>query len=606
MARNRNSFFDISIFGIIIMSKPRSPLQQRFPPPPPRRHSSPATSPLAQQSKSQSASRFAIKEISCQKLQHPHMQHSSFPISPPLNANSKSSRIEKEKVRWEENQLNESMTSRLSENSNQLHDSALEISKHIQSMDHESVNSFVETIKDDTSISILINSLQHSKRGEEGHMESIIGILEKNKEVIQSADQILEIFDMAKQIARINDCCPNDDDDDDDESTRSSLSHNAIEIKPAQGTRIANQKSQQPPPPPHPTLKPPSPQLNRLYVTNQRDRKKEKQKQTRVKVRSVKREEIYRSQASDTTDSVVAMADRLANTRVIDEPSVIQGPDDTGYWGGMRGCSKEKTGKRNGRVYKQIAGDNCEDETNNEKATPRNKKSSANSDTCNNKSRTNRTKSTVYRQREELRKKRRGERKQTSSRKQQPRCTTVKLPQTDKKKGIAERLVKKKTQISMVSNTTASTVQSTPSLLGQQINLRSSKSVGSNHSRSQVSRTSSKKSSFSRKSRLSRASSLHDDESLESGSKGIPGSVGDNPHPIFVLPAPTIDEISVCASSLSCRSGRSLRQASESGASSMSCRSGRSLPKQQLPQSTSEDNSWMNKVKARLFRKKKT
>eukprot|EP00984_Skeletonema_dohrnii_P000675 scaffold204_cov100-Skeletonema_dohrnii-CCMP3373.AAC.6 len=560
------------------MSKPRSPLQQRFPPPPPRRHSSPATSPLAQQSKSQAASRFAIKEISCQKLHHPHKQHSSFPISPPLNANSKSSRIEKEKVRWEENQLNESMTSRLS-----LHDSALEISKHIQSMDHESVNSFVETIKDDTSISILINSLKHSKRGEEGHMESIIGILEKNKEVIQSADQILEIFDMAKQIAKINDCCPNDDDDDDDdEFTNSSLSHNAIEIKPAQGTRIANQKSQQQPPP----------------------RKKEKQKQTRGKVGYVKREEIYRSQASDTTDSVVAMADRLANTRAIDEPSVIQGPDDTGYWGGMRGRSKEKTGKRNGRVYKQIAGDNWEDETNNEKATPRNKKSSANSDTCNDKSRTNRTKSTVYRQRKESRKQRRGERKQTSSQKQQPRCTTVMLPQTDKK-GIAERLVKKKTQISMVSNTTASTVQSTPSLLGQQINVRSSKSVGSNHSRSQVSRTSSKKSSFSRKSRLSRASSLHDDESLESGSKGIPGSVGDNPHPIFVLPAPPIDEISVCASSLSCRSGRSLRQASESGASSMSCRSGRSLPKQQLPQSTSEDNSWMKKVKAR-FRKKKT
>eukprot|EP00985_Skeletonema_marinoi_P024261 scaffold16765_cov149-Skeletonema_marinoi.AAC.2 len=566
------------------MSKPRSPLQQRFPPPPPRRHSSPATSPLAQQSKSQAASRFAIKEISCQKLQHPHKQHSSFPISPPLNANSKSSRIEKEKVRWEGNQLNESMTSRLSENSNQLHDSALEISKHIQSMDHESVNSFVETIKDDNSISILINSLQHSKRGEEGHMESIIGILEKNKEVIQSADQILEIFDMAKQIARINDCCPNDDDDD-DESTSSSLSHNAIEIKPAQGTRIANQKSQQPPPPPpppHPTLQPPSPKLNRLYVTNQRDRKKEKQKQTRGKVVSVKREEIYRSQTSDTTDSVVAMADRLANTRVIDEPSVIQGPDDTGYWEVMRGYSEEKTGKRNGRVYKQIAGDNWEDEL--LKATPRNKKSSAKFDTRNDKSRTNRKKSEVYRQRKESRKQRRGERKQTCSQKQSSSsCTTVKLPQTDKK-GIAERLVKKKTQISMVSNTTASTVQSALSLLGQQINVRSSKSVGSNHSRSQVSRTSSKKSSFSRKSRLSRASSLHDDESLESGSKGIPGSVGDNPHPIFVLPAPPIDEISVCASSLSCRSGRSLRQASESGASSMSCRSGRSLPKQQLPQ----------------------
>jgi len=442
-------------------------------------------------------------------------------------------------------------------------------------------------------------------------MESIIGILEKNKEVIQSADQILEIFDMAKQIARIDHCCPNDDEDD-DESTSSSLSHNAIEIKPAQGTRIANQKSQQPPPPPppppppHPTLQPPCPQLNRLYVSNHRDRKKETHKQTRGKVGSVKREEIYRSQASDTTDSVVAMADRLANTRVIDEPSVIQGPDDTGYWGGMRGCSKEKTGKRNGRIYKQIAGDNWEDETNNEKATPRNKKSSKNSDTCKEKSRTNKTKSAVYRQRKESRKQRRGKRKQTSSQKQQPRCTTVKLPQTDEK-GIAERLVKKKTQISMVSNTTASTAQSTPSLLGQQINVRSSKSVGSNHSRSQVSRTSSKKSSFSRKSRLSRASSLHDDKSLESRSKGIPGSVGDNPHPIFVLPAPPIDEISVCASSLSCRSGRSLRQASESGASSMSCRSGRSLPKQQLPQSTStsEDNSWMNKVKAR-FRKKKT
>ncbi len=134
----------------------------------------------------------------------------------------------------------------------------------------------------------------------------------------------------------------------------------------------------------------------------------------------------------------------------------------------------------------------------------------------------------------------------------------------------------------MVSSTTESTAQSTPSLIGQRINVsvRSFKSIGNNNSRrrddaskksprSQASRTNSKKStcSSSRKSRLSRTSSLYDDESLE------PRSVEDSPHSVSILPSPPLDEISVCASSTSCKSGRSLRLASESG-SSVSCRSG--------------------------------
>lgn len=171
--------------------------------------------------------------------------------------------------------------------------------------------------------------------------------------------------------------------------------------------------------------------------------------------------------------------------------------------------------------------------------------------------------------------------------------------------------------MSMVSNTTESTAQSTPSLLGHQINIRSSMSSGSNRSerrrrrsrsnasvasdssnssRSPVSKTSSRKSSFSRKSRLSRASSRYDDESFESG-------VEENRSPIFQLPSPPVDEISVCASSLSCRSGRSARQPSESGASTTSCRSGRSLQKKQASQRSSsedkKDSSW-TRMKSRF------
>ena len=461
------------------------------------------------------------------------------------------------------------------ENSSQLHDSALEISKHIQSVDSESVNSFVESIKEDTSMSVLINNLQQSKRGEEGHMESIVKILEKNKEVLHSADQILEIFEMAKQIAQNNASMISCENGYDDESCCSS-SINVMEKKPAQVARIANRKTQPfppPPPPPPPTFKS-SPQLNRLNVTHDRE-----SYQSAIK--------SYRSSiTSDTTDSILLMADRLANASVIDEPSVIQGPDDIEYSRGTQKYDQEKTGENNGRVYKQIAGDNWED------GVTRKKKSSASTDLFD----------------------KNGIRKQASIRKQRRHSSrkSSKLPQ-----GTTERFIKKKkTQISMVSNMTESTSQSTPSLLGQQINVsvRSSKSVGRDHSgrrdddskkssRSQASRTSSRKSSFSRTSRASRASrasSLYDDESLESG------SVGDNPRPVFVLPAPPIDEISVCASSLSCRSGRSPRQASESGASSTSYCSGRSLPtRQQQLFSDDKSSSWMMKIKSRFKKLKK-
>lgn len=522
----------------------------------------------------------------------------------------------------------------------QLHDSALEISKHIQSMDEESVNSFhgmlrknsigVESIKDATSIITLINSFEGTNRAEKGHMESILGILESNNAVLNSADQIIEFFEMAKQIAK-NNVSSDSVDGSDDESTSSSLSNEVMEKKPAQGKKISSRKSQQPPPPPPPpppTFKP-STQLNRLHITNQRDQQKQKQKQkqqhkeTISNVGSIKRDESYRSQASDTTDSVIAMADRLSNASVIDEPSVIEGPDDKDYWRGTRGRNKETTRKGHGRAYKQIRSD-WKDDIHREKADRSvpspwvYKKSSANSDVCDDKSGATRRRSD--RRRKEFndlrtRKQKHEERKQSSNQKQSS-CLTSK-PQTDERKGTVDRflkkdarLLKKKTQTSMVSNTTDSTAQSTPSLLGRQINIVGSNrierrggnaSVASNSSkkssRSQASRASSRKSSFSRKSRLSRASSLCDDESLEHG------SVEDKPTPIFVLPAPPQDEISVCESSLSCRSGRARRQPSESGSS---ITSSRSRAKQQLPQSTIEDksSSW-TKMKAR-FKKKKT
>lgn len=550
-------------------------------------------------------------------------------MSPPFNTNSQSNPCDNDEETWEEVHLNDSILWGLSEDKNRLHGSALEISKHIQSMDNKAIDSLHGSLRknstgtDDTTISILINSLQESSREEKGHMGSIIDILEKNNEVLQSADQIIQIFELAEQIAKNNaSICNNGDDDesddesndesDDDESTNSSSSssfNDVMEKKPAQFMRITN-RSSQPPPPPPPSLKL-SPQLNRLHISNQPDQKK--QTQTLSKFGSIQRDEVYRSQASDRTDSVLAMG--LTNAQVIDEPSVIEGQDDKEYWEGMQGRSIEKTRKSSGRVYEQIGGDNVEDEFHTEKVdgsvpSPRvDKKFSANAVMYDEACGATRKRSKLDRRRKELndlRKQRHEEMKKQASNK------TSKVHQTDERNGIVDRLLKKKTQISMVSNTTASTDQSTPSLLGRQINVRSSMSVGSNRSgrrsgnasvasnssrkssRSQGSRASSRKSSFSRKSRLSRASSLLDDGS-------------DNPSPIFVLPSPPIDEISVCASSLSCRSGRSPRQPSESGASSMSCRSGRSSLKQQLPQSMSEEksSSWTDKMKAILIFKKK-
>ena len=461
------------------------------------------------------------------------------------------------------------------ETSSQFHDSALEISKHIQSVDTQSVNSFMDSIKEDSSIamSTLINNLQQSKRGEEGHMESIVHILEKNKEVLQSADQILEIFKVAQQIAKNNASMISCENGYDDESFCSS-SINVMEKKPGQVT-ISNRKSfQPPPPPPPPTFK-------------SSDQKKQKQKQEPGKVVSMKRGESFRSSmTSDATDSVLVMADRLAKTSMIDEPAIIQGPDDTDieYARDMQKCSNEKPG---GRVYKQIAvGTDLFDESG-----------------------INRTEPSLDRRPKERELDDFLMKQNHRSRSQQRRSSRKpsKPPQGNK-----ELLIKKKkTQVSMVSNTTESTSQSTPSLLGQHINVsvRSSKSVGSNHSlrrdddskkssRSQASRTSSRKSSFSRKSRASRASSSYDDESLESG------SVGDTyRRPIFVLPTPSIDEISLCPSSLSCRSGRAPRHASESGASSCS---GRSLPSRARQQFSDEkSSSWMNKIKSRLKKFKK-
>ena len=546
------------------MSKPRSPLQQRFPPPPPPRlETSPETPPLVRKPKGQASSRSKAKKVS------------SFPISPPLNTIT-GNKIET----WEEVQFNESMLSSPWETSSQFHDSALEISKHIQSVDTQSVNSFMDSIKEDSSIamSTLINNLQQSKRGEEGHMESIVHILEKNKEVLQSADQILEIFKVAQQIAKNNASMISCENGYDDESFCSS-SINVMEKKPGQVT-ISNRKSFQPPPPPPPTFK-------------SSDQKKQKQKQEPGKVGSMKRGESFRSSmTSDATDSVLVMADRLAKTSMIDEPAIIQGPDDTDIEHARvtQKCNHEKPG---GRVYKQIAvGTDLFDESGINRTEP---------------SLDRRPKE---RESDDLMKQSHKERKKARSRSQQRRSSRKpsKPPQGNK-----ERLIKKKkTQVSMVSNTTESTSQSTPSLLGQHINVsvRSSKSVGSNHSlrrdddskkssRSQASRASSRKSSFSRKSRASRASSSYDDESLESG------SVGDNPRPIFVLPAPSIDEISLCPSSLSCRSGRAPRHASESGASSCS---GRSLPSRARQQFSDEkSSSWMNKIKSRLkkFKKKR-
>lgn len=411
-------------------------------------------------------------------------------------------------------------------------------------------------------------------------MESIVHILEKNKEVLQSADQILEIFKVAQQIAKNNASMISCENGYDDESFCSS-SINVMEKKPVQVT-VSNRKSfQPPPPPPPPTFK-------------SSDQKKQKQKQEPGKVGSMKRGESFRSSmTSDATDSVLVMADRLAKASMLDEPAIIQGPDDTDieYARVTQKCNNEKPG---GRVYKQIAvGTGLFHENGiNRRAEP---------------SLDRRTKE---KESDDLMKQSHKERKKARSRSQRRRSSRKpsKPPQ-----GTTERLIKKKrTQVSMVSNTTESTSQSTPSLLGQHINVsvRSSKSIGSNHSlrrdddskkssRSQASRTSSRKSSFSRKSRTSRASSSYDDESLESG------SVGDNPRPIFVLPAPSIDEISLCPSSLSCRSGRAPRQASESGASSCS---GRSLPSRARQQFSDEkSSSWMNKIKSRLkkFKKKR-
>ena len=494
-------------------------------------------------------------------------------------------------------------------------------------MHHESVNSFhgmlrktsigTESLKDDKSIGALINNLQESNSTEKGHMESIIGILERNNEVAQSADKIIEIFEMAQQIVRNNDsimisCCDNggddyhcDEEDDDyssDSSSNISSSINVLEKKPAQGMKVTNRKSQLLPPPPRPRSGPQ--QFNKPDQEKHKHKHKHKQKRQQKQKRS-KGKSSVEDNDSVVADSVLVIADRLTKASVIDEPSIIEGPDDEEYW---QGHNKEKSKKGNGRVYKQIGGDELcvgYEETKQSRVHEK----APNTDNCGRKmSKQTRRRDRQKRELNEFRKQ-----KQEERRRKKPTATSsYSCPMQTDKKSIVDRLVKKRTQMSMVSNTTESTAQSTPSLLGHQINIRSSMSSGSNRSerrrsrsnasvesdssnssRSLVSKTGSRKSSFSRKSRLSRASSRYDDESLESG------SVEESRSPIFQLPSPPVDEISVCASSLSCRSGRSPRQPSESGASTTSCRSGRSLQKKQAPQKDTKDSSW-KRMKSRF------
>jgi hypothetical protein len=418
-------------------------------------------------------------------------------------------------------------------------------------------NEVSETIEDDTSISILFNDLQESKAAEKGHMESIMDILKRNNEVLRSADQIIEILEKAQQIVNHDTSS-----DDDDATSSSSIANDVMEKK--SGLRISNSKSHPPPPP-------------RLNPSNRRD-----QENLRPKRSTSKRNEINRSKSStednDMTDRVLAMADRLTNASATDEPSVIEEPDDEEYWRVIRSCNASKG---NWREYKQIGGDNRRDEFLLE-VSPwvYNKKSPASTVMCDRKSESTRRKALDRRRK-----------KRVPSDSRRYSFPTPKLSETEQKKSIVDRLLKKKTQISMLSssNTTTSTSQSTPSLLGLQINVRSSKSVGSHRS--------------GRRTGNARvASNASDGDSLESGSIEYDSSS------IFVLPSPPIEEISVCASSLSCRSGRSLRQSSESDASRMSRRSGRCRQRQQLHQSIrndlvrTEDKTWTNKMKHRFMK----
>ncbi|KAL7453790.1 hypothetical protein ACHAWC_005435 [Mediolabrus comicus] len=615
------------------MPRSFSPSQNRFPPPPPpppppRSRSSPTTTQPTRQSKNNRESSVANQKEG-QSHTHNHKQH--------LSKNpQQTTLIDKDKETWEEVELNDSIIWSSSESNDEsddyIHESALEISKHLQSMHHESVNSFhgmlrktsigTESLKDDKSIGALINNLQGSNSQEKGHMESIIGILERNNEVAQSADKIIEIFEMAQQIVRNNDsiiisCCDNggddyhcDEEDDDDSrsdsSSNISSSINVMEKKPAQGMKVTNRKSQLLPPPPRPRFGP----QQEKQTQKQKRKQKRQQKQKRSKGKP-----SVEDNDSVVDDSVLVIADRLTKASVIDEPSVIEGPDDEEYWQGHN--KKEKSKKGNGRVYKQIGGDELyvgQEETKQSRVHEK----APNTDNIGRKMSKHTRRRSLDRQKRELNEFRK--QKQEERRRKKPTATrSYSCPMQTDKKSIVDRLVKKRTQMSMVSNTTESTAQSTPSLLGHQINIRSSMSSGSNRSerrrrsrsrsnanvasdssnssRSRVSKTSSRKSSFSRKSRLSRASSRYDDESFESG------SVEENRSPIFQLPSPPVDEISVCASSLSCRSGRSPRQPSESGASTTSCRSGRSLQKKQASQRSSskdkKDSSW-TRMKSRF------
>ncbi len=612
------------------MPRSFSPSQNRFPPPPPpppppRSRSSSTTTQSTRQSKNNRSSSVANQKEG-QAHTHKHKQHSST---------QHTTLIDKDKETWEEVELNDSIIWSSSESNDEsddyIHESALEISKHLQSMHHESVNSFhgmlrktsigTESLKDDKSIGALINNLQESNSQEKGHMESIIGILERNNEVAQSADKIIEIFEMAQQIVRNNDsiiisCCDNggddyhcDEEDDDysrsDSSSNISSSINVMEKKPAQGMKVTNRKSQLLPPPPRPRSGPQ--QFNKPDQEKQTQKQKQKRQQ---KQKRSKGKASVEDNDSVVADSVLVIADRLTKASVIDEPSVIEGPDDDEYW---QGHNKEKSKKGNGRVYKQIGGDELyvgHEETKQSRVHEK----APNTDNCGRKMSKQTRRRSLDRQKRELNEFRK--QKQEERRRKKPTATrSYSCPMQTDKKSIVDRLVKKRTQMSMVSNTTESTAQSTPSLLGHQINIRSSMSSGSNRSerrrsrsnasvasdssnssRSPVSKTSSRKSSFSRKSRLSRASSRYDDESFESE------SVEENRSPIFQLPSPPVDEISVCASSLSCRSGRSRRQPSESGASTTSCRSGRSLQKKQAPQRISKDqkdSSW-KRMKSRF------
>lgn len=607
--------------------------QNRFPPPPPppppRSRSSPTTTQPTRQSKNNRASSVANqKDGQVAHTHYKHKQHSS------TNPQHHTTLIDKDRETWEEVELNDSIIWSSSESNDEsddyFHESALEISKHLQSMQHESVNSFhgmlrktsigTESLKDDKSIGALINNLQESNSQEKGHMESIIGILERNNEVAQSADKIIEIFEMAQQIVRNNDsiiisCCDNgggddyhcDEEDDDysrsDSSSNISSSINVMEKKPAQGMKVTNRKSQLLPPPPRPRSGPQ--QFNKPAQEKQTQKQKQKRQQ---KQKRSKGKASVEDNDSVVDDSVLVIADRLTKASLIEEPSVIEGPDDEEYW---QGHNKEKSKKGNGRVYKQIEGDELyvgHEETKQSRVQQK----APNTDSCGRKMSKRTRRRSLDRQKRELNEFRK--QKQEERRRKKPTAaSSYSCPMQTDKNSIVDRLVKKRTQMSMVSNTTESTAQSTPSLLGHQINIRSSMSSGSNRSerrrrsrsnasvasdssnssRSPVSKTSSRKSSFSRKSRLSRASSR---ESFESG------SVEENRSPIFQLPSPPVDEISVCASSLSCRSGRSVRQPSESGASTTSCRSGRSLPKKQAPQSISKDkkdSSW-TRMKSRF------